>query len=198
MATGYEHLPHALGGDDDYVAQHATHIGHWYEGSLPVEPADREWKLSIVGLFGEPMSELRLKGIFTSGCINVGEVMRLCHRSQAMETRLTAYYMAIIGTTLPADKTRTDMRPHPILTINVDPDEIAWGAVTLAYLYWQLGMASRAGCLTLFQTWIYEYFPAFRPHPRQADMPNKIRAEMWSTPKLGREINKLRDCMTET
>ena len=82
--------------------------------------------------------------------------------------------------------------------------------MTLAYMYCQLGMASRAGwktiagCLTLLQTWIYEYFPAFHPHPRQADVPNKTRVEMWSTPKPGREINRLRDyrsildCMTET
>ncbi|XP_057530033.1 uncharacterized protein LOC130808597 [Amaranthus tricolor] len=92
------------------------------------------------------------------------------------------------------------MRPHPILTVNVDQDEIAWGAVMLAYMYRQLGMASRvgyntiAGCLTLLQTWIYEYFSAFRPHPRQADVPNKTKAEMWFTPKSGHEINRLRDC----
>ena len=42
-----------------------------------------------------------------------------------METQSTTYYMAIVGSTLLADKTRTDMRPHPILTINVDQDETA-------------------------------------------------------------------------
>ena len=57
--------------------------------------------------------------------------------------------MAIVGSTLLVDKTRTGMRPHPILTVNADQDEIAWGAVTLAYLYRQLGMASRAGCKTI-------------------------------------------------
>ena len=30
VAAGYEHLPHALGGDDDYVTRNATHIGHRY------------------------------------------------------------------------------------------------------------------------------------------------------------------------
>ncbi|XP_057525976.1 protein MAIN-LIKE 1-like [Amaranthus tricolor] len=77
-------------------------------------------------------------------------------------------------------------------------------------MYRQLGMASRvgcktiAGCLTLLQTWIYEYFSTFRSHPRQENVANKTRAEMWSTPKPGREINMLRDCrsildsMTET
>ena len=159
-------------------------IGIGIEGSLPAEPSEVEWQVGITNLFGEPMSELRRKGIFTSGCVNVAEVMQLCHRSQSMDTQSTAYYMVIIGSTLLADKTRTDMRPHLILAMNVDQDEIAWGAVTLAYMYWQLGMASRAGCktiagcLTLLQTWIYEYVPAFRPHPRRADVHIKTRAEM--------------------
>ena len=74
--------------------------------------------------------------------------------------------MAIVGSTLLANKTRTGMRPHPILIVNVDQDEIAWGAVTLVYMYRQLGITSRVGCktiagcltiascLTLLQTWI--------------------------------------------
>ena len=77
--------------------------------SLSAEPAEGEWKGAIVGLFGEPMFELRWKGIFTSGGINEAEVMQLCHRSQAMETQSTAYYMAIVGSTLLADNTRTGM-----------------------------------------------------------------------------------------
>ena len=91
------------------------------------------------------------------------------------------------------------MRPHLILTVNIDQDENALDAVTLAYMYQQLGMASRvdcktiAGCLTLLETWIYEYFPSFRPYPCQADVPNKTRAEMWPTLKPSREINRLRD-----
>ncbi|XP_057517847.1 protein MAIN-LIKE 1-like [Amaranthus tricolor] len=92
------------------------------------------------------------------------------------------------------------MRPHPVVTVTADEADIDWGAVTLAHMYRQLGMATRtgcktiAGCLTLLQTWIYEYFPAFRPHPRQADMPNKTRAEMWSPPKPIRELSRLIDC----
>ena len=95
------------------------------------------------------MSELRRKGYFSSGSISVGEVMQMCRRSQALETQRTAYYMVIVGSTLLVDKTRTGMRPHPILTVNADQDEIAWDAVMLAYLYRQLGMASRAGCKTI-------------------------------------------------
>ena len=185
-------------------------LGVGIDGSILVEPADGDWKLGLLGLFGKPISELRRKGYFTSRSINVGEMLQLCHRSQSLETQATAYYMAIVGSMLLVDKTRVKMRPHPILAVTVDQDEIAWGAVTLANMYRQLGMATRTGCktivgcLTLLQTWIYEYFPSFRPHPRQADMPNKTRAEMWSPQKPIRELSRLRDCrsildsMTET
>ena len=91
-------------------------------------------------------------------------VLQLCHRSQSLKTQTTAYYMAIVGFTLLVDKTRVGMRPHPVLDVIADQDEIAWGPVTLANMYRQLGMAIRAGCktiagcLTLLQTSIYEYF----------------------------------------
>ena len=86
------------------------------------------------------MSELRRKGYFTNEIVNVGEVMHMCHRSQALETLCATYHMAIVGLTLLVDKTKTRMQPHPILIVNADQDEVAWGAVTLAYLYRQLGM----------------------------------------------------------
>ena len=35
------------------------------------------------------------------------------------------------------------MRPHLILVVDKDQDEISWRAVTLAYLYYQLGIASK-------------------------------------------------------
>ena len=87
------------------------------EGLLLAEPTEGEWKLALVGLFGEPMSELCRNGCFTSGTINISEVMHMCHQSQALETQYTAYYMAVVGSTLLVDKTRTGMRPHPILTV---------------------------------------------------------------------------------
>ena len=175
-------------------------LGIGIDGSLPTEPSDHDWQLGLAGLFGEPLSELRAKGHFTSGSINVGSLLQLCHRSQSGDTQATAYFMAIVGSTLLVDKTRVGMRPHPVLAVAADQADIARGTLTLAYLYRQLGMATRtgcktiAGCLTLLQTWIYEYFPAFRPHPRQADMPNKTRAEMWSPPKPIRELSRLIDC----
>ncbi|XP_057543407.1 protein MAIN-LIKE 1-like [Amaranthus tricolor] len=175
-------------------------LGIGIDGSLPGEPSDHEWQLGLTGLFAEPLSELHAKGHFTSGSINVGALLQLCHRSQSRDTQSTAYLMALVGCTLFVDKIRVGMRPHPILVVAADQAGIAWGTLTLTHLYRQLGMATRtgcktiAGCLTLLQTWIYEYFPAFRPHPRAADMPNKTRAEMWSPHKPIRELSRLRDC----
>ncbi|CAI9108889.1 OLC1v1008591C1 [Oldenlandia corymbosa var. corymbosa] len=51
--------------------------------------------------------------------------------------------------------------------------EYSWGSGTLAFLYRQLGIASRAGCttmagcMTLLQAWIYEYFSCFQPSKRR-------------------------------
>ncbi|XP_057535347.1 uncharacterized protein LOC130813525 [Amaranthus tricolor] len=68
------------------------------------QSADTDWlitsaqpggPLGLAGLFGMPLSELRAKGHFTSGSINVGALLQLCHRSQSMDTQCTAYYMAI-------------------------------------------------------------------------------------------------------
>ena len=161
-------------------------LGLTIDGALPTVPPAAEWKLGLASLFGDPIAELQRKGSIINGNVNVSELLELCHRSQSLETQSSAYYMAVVGSTLLVDKTRSGMKPHPIIAVTADKGEIAWGAVTLAYLYRQLGTASRAGCrtiagcLTLLQTWIYEYFPSFRPHPRLADIRNKTRAEMWS------------------
>lgn len=65
----------------------------------------------------------------------------------------------------------------------------SWGSGVLAHMYRQLGLASRAdtmsmgGCLSLLQTWIYEYFPEFRVlgeavHPRMPPFASKWRTEL--------------------
>ncbi|XP_057533799.1 protein MAIN-LIKE 1-like [Amaranthus tricolor] len=106
-------------------------LGIGIDSSLPVEPSDSEWQLGLGNLFGEPLSELRAKGHFTSGIINVGALLQLCHRTQSMETQATTYYMAIVGSTLLVDNTRVGMRPHPVVVVTADQDDIAWGALTL-------------------------------------------------------------------
>ncbi|XP_057524673.1 protein MAINTENANCE OF MERISTEMS-like isoform X2 [Amaranthus tricolor] len=100
-------------------------LGIGIDSSLPVEPSHREWQLGLAGLFGEPLSEMRGKGHFTSGNINVGALLQLCNRSQSMETQATAYYMAIVGFTLLVDKTRVGIRPHPVVVVTADQHDIA-------------------------------------------------------------------------
>ncbi|KAL8546639.1 hypothetical protein ACS0TY_006383 [Phlomoides rotata] len=87
-----------------------------------------------------------------------------------------AYVMYTFGCSIFADKSG-DRVPTAWLEYLEDMGgihEYAWGAATLAYLYRQLGLASRfktaqmAGYLTLLEAWIYEHFPSLRP-PRNMD-----------------------------
>ncbi|KAL3649772.1 hypothetical protein CASFOL_006175 [Castilleja foliolosa] len=81
-----------------------------------------------------------------------------------------AYLLYLFGCSLFCDKSGTKV-PHQWLEYFADLKEFskyAWGAATLAYLYRQLGSASKVDCrqlcgyLTLLQAWIYERFPCFR------------------------------------
>ncbi|XP_021762514.1 protein MAINTENANCE OF MERISTEMS-like [Chenopodium quinoa] len=81
----------------------------------------------------------------------------------------------LLGNTLFTDKSST--RAHPSILSELCMEDnlerltrYSWGSAKLAYLYRQLGHATRngcdsiAGCLALLQAWIYEYFPCFLPH----------------------------------
>ncbi|CAN0925312.1 Protein MAIN-LIKE 2 [Linum grandiflorum] len=88
--------------------------------------------------------------------------------------------MCLLGTNLLPDKSSDRVR-LPLLQYLKEVKSIkkyAWGAAALAWMYRELGLASRAesksigGCLTLLQSWIYEYFECFRPsmgHPDPRD-----------------------------
>ncbi|XP_021742752.1 protein MAIN-LIKE 1-like [Chenopodium quinoa] len=78
----------------------------------------------------------------------------------------------VLGGKLFVDKSGNRTHPsflHELCYMDVPINEYAWGTAALAYLYRQLGTTSRkgadsiAGCLTLLQAWIYEYFLCFRP-----------------------------------
>ncbi|XP_028093315.1 protein MAIN-LIKE 2-like [Camellia sinensis] len=83
-----------------------------------------------------------------------------------------AYLLFLLGYTLFSDKTGT--RVYIVyLSLLLDLTTVssyACGAVALAYLYRQLGYASRsgvkqiAGYMTLLEGWIYEHFRGFQPH----------------------------------
>ncbi|XP_021769905.1 protein MAINTENANCE OF MERISTEMS-like [Chenopodium quinoa] len=85
----------------------------------------------------------------------------------------TTYMWLILGGSLFLDKSGNRTHPsflHELDINDVPINEYSWGSATLAYLYWKLSTTSRkdvdsiAGCLTLLQAWIYEYFLCFRPH----------------------------------
>ncbi|XP_028108507.1 protein MAIN-LIKE 1-like [Camellia sinensis] len=82
-----------------------------------------------------------------------------------------AYLLFLLGCTLFSDKSGTRV-PVVYLKLLMDLSDIhtyAWGAAALAYLYRQLGFATRsavrqmAGYMTLLEAWIYEHFRPFRP-----------------------------------
>ncbi|CAI0560249.1 unnamed protein product [Linum tenue] len=90
------------------------------------------------------------------------------------------YLLLLLGSILFVDKSKD--RVSAVVNLFVKrPDmlgEYAWGAGALAYLYRELGIASRAeakgvaGCLTLLQCWIYDHFPTLRPsrlEPRELE-----------------------------
>ncbi|KAL2893654.1 Protein MAIN-LIKE 2 [Bienertia sinuspersici] len=107
---------------------------------------------------------------------------------RAPETRAIGFLLVTLGSTLFVDKSGSRVRPANVLEL-VDLEIVrryAWGTATLAYLYRQLGVASRngcralSGCMTLLQAWIYEYFPCFRPHrERLVILPDAPRAAQW-------------------
>ena len=105
----------------------------------------------------------------------------------------------MFGTALFPDKSGNGLRACCVLEVKDDvasASRYAWGATVLAYLYRQLGIAGRAsaagiaGCLTLLQAWIYEYFPCFKPGPRMPVRAGYPRAAMWA-PRQERKVGRL-------
>ncbi|XP_028122804.1 protein MAIN-LIKE 2-like [Camellia sinensis] len=103
-----------------------------------------------------------------------------------IEYAARAYLLYLSGYTLFADKTGT-RAPVVYLSFLMDLRSVAsyaWGAAVLAFLYRQLGTATRyavkqmAGYMTLLEAWIYEHFVGARPHPNldyKEDQPRVFR-----------------------
>ncbi|KAL2900727.1 Protein MAIN-LIKE 1, partial [Bienertia sinuspersici] len=124
--------------------------------------------------------------------VSITSIDYFCRRRQPTrcdETKLTGWLFLLLGCTLFVDKSGNKIRSRDIVEA-LEPDsihEFSWGSAALAYLYRQLGMASRysclgiAGCLTLLQCRIYEYFPCFRPHrERHVIGPGYPRSMLWN------------------
>ncbi|XP_021742236.1 protein MAINTENANCE OF MERISTEMS-like [Chenopodium quinoa] len=143
--------------------------------------------------------------------VSIESILALCRDGTLVgdiDTKFTSWMFLMLGSSLFVDKNESRIRPSSILEVNYDCDlgkipKYAWGAATLAFLYRQLGVASRgacdgiAGCLTLLQAWIYEYFPCFRPHQKRLTCgPNDPRSLMWSTKMEDNSEARLRSIRT--
>ncbi|XP_028051332.1 protein MAIN-LIKE 1-like [Camellia sinensis] len=112
-----------------------------------------------------------------------------------------AYLLFLLGCTLFSDKSGGRV-PVVYFGLLMDLGSIhtyAWGAAALAFLYRQLGYASRSGVkqmggyMTLLETWIYEYFRAFRPHQNMGYNEDMPRVYHWASRReAGSSIDHLK------
>ncbi|CAN0907461.1 Protein MAIN-LIKE 1, partial [Linum grandiflorum] len=139
---------------------------------------------SLLGLSEIDLDTVCLPGTkanwIKSNAICVPAMLKRVQTAQSPEDEAKIYLMCLLGTNLLPDKSSDRVR-LPLLQYLKEVKSIkkyAWGAAALAWMYRELGLASRAesksigGCLTLLQSWIYEYFECFRPsigHPDPRD-----------------------------
>jgi len=105
-----------------------------------------------------------------------------------------AYIIFLLGNILFADKSKSHV-PMCLLDTLKDLSEMntySWGSAALAFLYRQLGLASRTGVkqiasyLCLLETWIFKHFPCFHPSTK-IYYENMLRAARWD-PSLNSHI----------
>jgi hypothetical protein len=111
--------------------------------------------------------------------------------AESIRCAARAYLLFLLGCTLFADKTATRV-PVVYLRLLIDLDTVstvAWGAGALAFLYRQLGLATRsgvrqmAGYMTLLEAWLYEHFRLVCPHANIHYRANTARVYRWNSRK---------------
>ena len=133
-------------------------------------------------MLGVPDGALVRDGQYKNGGVSTECIFNLCRAAEgrAATTRAIGWMLLTIGSTIFVDKSGSRLSPSLITELmdEASVGQYSWGSAALAHLYYQLGQASRrrcrqlAGCLTLLQAWIYEYFPAFRPN--RGRLPRRI------------------------
>ncbi|XP_052179873.1 protein MAIN-LIKE 1-like [Diospyros lotus] len=112
-----------------------------------------------------------------------------------------AYLLFLLGCTLFVDKSGS-MISISYLALLEDlsiSGTYAWGAACLAYLYRQLGIASRrdvkgiCGYLTLLEAWIYEHFPLTRSKHNLSYTDELPRANRWLPVREYDSLQSLRE-----
>ena len=155
----------------------------------------------LLGLSGEQML-LKPRAAWENGGVAVKTVYDRCYLlERTAQVQFRGYMVALLGSTLFVDKSGHRLLPSLILEVSKDTRSLgtySWGSATLAFLYRQLSIASRAdcraiaGCLTLLQAWIYEYFPAFRPCQGSLIVEaGDARASLWDPRSESREHHRL-------
>ncbi|KAL2896390.1 Protein MAIN-LIKE 2 [Bienertia sinuspersici] len=145
------------------------------------------------------MDEKEVQSEHSHGGIKLSKIREvLCNGSNKISTNDIArgYLVTLLGSTIFIDKTvdRVSSFLFPLTRDLVTVKTYSWASAALAYLYRELGKASRAGCKQLgalhtFEAWIYEHFPMFRPNLNPNFIPNRHpRAMKWdartTTPKF--------------
>ncbi|XP_050229483.1 protein MAIN-LIKE 1-like [Mercurialis annua] len=157
---------------------------------------------SCVEILGISMDDLLANSTkhYENGGVLIESIFRNCGRGLSAEVEAIAWMWLTLGCTLFVDKTGHRVKPACLWEVRdgvADAKDYSWGSATLAYLFRQLGIASRgdchglSGCLTLLQAWIYEYFPCFRPQrDRLITEIGTPRALSWSV--SGTECTEIR------
>ncbi|XP_012845957.1 PREDICTED: serine/threonine-protein phosphatase 7 long form homolog [Erythranthe guttata] len=120
-----------------------------------------------------------------------------------MRRRVQIYLVFLLGSILFPDKTCDRVKPwymHVLEDSVLDQvGTYSWGSACLANLYRELGICSRAqsrglaGCTTLLQCWIYEYFPRFQP-PDESEHYREFqpRCKRWNAPPKAGTLEHIR------
>lgn len=149
---------------------------------------------------GCSMEEVMGKHYSRGGILNES-ILECISPTSPPEESARAWLWLMLGSTLFVDKSGNRCRPNCLTELWDDMDSIpdySWSSATLAYLFRQLGIASRgssqglSGCLTVLQTWIYEYFPCLRPHSEPMITDSTVpRASVWSICPQERSTDRL-------
>ncbi|XP_021735121.1 protein MAIN-LIKE 1-like [Chenopodium quinoa] len=192
--TNTFHLPF---GEMTIMLHDVYHIlGIRVEGDMVAEDLSsdryRTFAAELLQLATEELQVKTQTAIYRNGGIHTDQIFDRCRTVETTEeVQVIGYMWVLLGNTLFTDKSGCRTHPSFLTELFVEHNlerltRYSWGSATLAYLYRQLGHATRngcdsiAGCLTLLQSWIYEYFPCFRPHQGvlTRDVPY-ARAGLW-------------------
>lgn len=159
-------------------------------------------KAAAMEVLGVTMEALMTSHWQGGGVLADSVIRRLEGAGRHENAEAIGWIWVLLGATLFVDKSGNRIRPSCLLEV-IDgvgtAHEYSWGSAALAYLYRQLGVASRGdsqgicGCLTLLQAWIYEYFPCFRPHRERMVVGDSEapRACVWSAQAEGKDVGRL-------